>query len=87
MVDFCRAEQTSARFFSSQLSRGEWARLRLNMSRHEYPKQDFPCLNDRRCLIGGLRSDGIGGHDAGSTLPLLSFALLGAALLRRKLRC
>jgi len=25
--------------------------------------------------------------DAGSTLPLLSFALLGLAVLRRKLRC
>jgi hypothetical protein len=25
--------------------------------------------------------------DAGSTLPLLSFALLGVAMLRRKLRC
>jgi hypothetical protein len=25
--------------------------------------------------------------DAGSTLPLLSFALLGVAVLRRKLRC
>jgi hypothetical protein len=25
--------------------------------------------------------------DSGSTLPLLSFALLGVAVLRRKLRC
>ena len=31
--------------------------------------------------------DGIREHDAGSTLPLLSFALLGVAVLRRKLRC
>lgn len=56
------------------------------MPRHENPKQDFPRFNDRRCLIGGLRSDGIREHDAGSTLPLLSFALLGVAVLRRKLR-
>ena len=56
------------------------------MPRHEYPKQDFPRFNDRRCLIGGLRADGIREDDAGSTLPLLSFALLGVAVLRRKLR-
>ena len=32
---------------------------------YEYLKQDFPRFNDRRCLIGGLRSDGIREHDAG----------------------
>jgi VPDSG-CTERM motif len=30
---------------------------------------------------------GVGVPDAGSTLPLLGFALLGVAVLRRKLRC
>ena len=33
----------------------------------EYHKQDFPRFNDRRCLISGLRSDGIREHDAAHT--------------------
>ena len=37
---------------------------RRQLQNYEYPKQDFPRFNDRRCLIGGLRSDGIREHDA-----------------------
>src|SRR4029077_1380527 len=36
---------------------------RRQLQNHEYPQQDFPRFNDRRCLIGGLRSDGIREHD------------------------
>ena len=38
-------------------------------------------------LLDDVSVTPVGVPDAGSTLPLLSFALLGVAVLRRKLRC
>jgi hypothetical protein len=47
-----------------------------------------PVKADRRAEAGPSNLDGpVSVPDAGSTLPLLSFALLGLVALRRKLRC
>jgi VPDSG-CTERM motif len=44
-------------------------------------------VNDRGETVFLNVNSGVDAPDAGSTLPLLSFALLGVAVLRRKLRC